>query len=75
MNTTKSCLYTVGFHGQKLKEIKELTNIPKGTMPFCYLGIPIVAKKLKVSCFDCFLNKIFAYISTWTTLHFYMLEL
>ncbi|XP_022880540.1 uncharacterized protein LOC111397792 [Olea europaea var. sylvestris] len=47
MNTLKSSLFTAGIHGQELEEIQALTNIPKVTMPFRYLGIPLASVKLK----------------------------
>ncbi|XP_022849878.1 uncharacterized protein LOC111371966 [Olea europaea var. sylvestris] len=53
-------------HGQELEEIFELTNMSKGTMPFRYLGIPLAAKKLKISSYDSLLNKNTAYFFGWS---------
>lgn len=46
VNVLKSTLYTAGIGG--LEEIQALTQIPRGSMPFWYLGIPLAAEKLKV---------------------------
>ncbi|XP_022860183.1 uncharacterized protein LOC111380779 [Olea europaea var. sylvestris] len=67
INVGKSCLYTAGIHGQELEDILALTNLPVGTMPFQYLGIPLAAEKLKVSSYDSFTNKISTYIGAWST--------
>ncbi|XP_022874142.1 uncharacterized protein LOC111392962 [Olea europaea var. sylvestris] len=47
MNILTSSLYTVGIHGQELDDSLELTNFPKGTMPFRYLDIPLALEKFK----------------------------
>ncbi|XP_022857247.1 uncharacterized protein LOC111378307 [Olea europaea var. sylvestris] len=65
MNTLKSSLYTAKIYGYELDNIMEVTNIPKGTMPFRYLGIPLASEKLKVSCYALFLDKIADYIRAW----------
>ena len=66
-NVSKSSLYTAGITGTELEEIKALTNIPTGTMPFRYLGIPLAAEKLKVNFYAPFIDKIAAYINAWTS--------
>lgn len=65
-NTLKSNLYTAGIYGQDLDDIQILTNIPVGTMPFRYLGIPLAAERLTVMHYAPFLDKIAAYINSWT---------
>lgn len=66
MNNLKSSLFTAGIFGHDLEDIQDVINIPRGTMPFRYLGIPLAAEKLKVSCYAPFLDKIATYISSWT---------
>ncbi|XP_022867239.1 uncharacterized protein LOC111386969 [Olea europaea var. sylvestris] len=65
INTLKSSLYTTGIYGFELQRIVELSNFSKGTMPFCYFGIPLASEKLKVSSYAPFLDKIAAYIGAW----------
>ncbi|XP_022897681.1 uncharacterized protein LOC111411376 [Olea europaea var. sylvestris] len=65
LNILKSSLYTAGIHGQLLEDILELTNVPRGSMPFRYLGIPLASGKLKISCYASFLDKITTYIGAW----------
>ncbi|XP_022889220.1 uncharacterized protein LOC111404680 [Olea europaea var. sylvestris] len=65
LNILKSNLYTVGIYGQPLEDILQLTNIPKGSMSFRYLGISLASRKLKVSCYAPFLEKITTYIGAW----------
>lgn len=52
LNVDKSSLYMAGVHGLKLENIYGLTKMPKGSMPFRYLGIHLVAKKPKISSYD-----------------------
>ncbi|KAI3450765.1 hypothetical protein Pfo_007430 [Paulownia fortunei] len=66
INVLKSSIYTAGITGQQLDEIQELTNIPRGSMPFRYLGIPLAAEKLKVMHYAPFIDKIAALINAWT---------
>ncbi|XP_022873084.1 uncharacterized protein LOC111392029 [Olea europaea var. sylvestris] len=65
LNILKSSLYTTGIHGQLLEDILQLTNVPRDSMPFRYLGIPLALGKLKVSCYAPFLDKITTYIGAW----------
>lgn len=67
MNANKSNIFTAGIQGQDLDEIQELVNMPRGSMPFRYLGIPLAAEKLKVNHYAPFLDKIAAYIHAWTS--------
>ncbi|KAK6162199.1 hypothetical protein DH2020_002040 [Rehmannia glutinosa] len=46
-NLNKSSLYIAGINGQKLVDIHRIVNMPIGSMPFKYLGIPLAAEKLK----------------------------
>lgn len=62
MNVHKSKLYAVDVHGQKLEDIHLLTNMPRDSTPFHYLGIPLAMVKLKISSYDSFINKITAYV-------------
>ncbi|KAI3451323.1 hypothetical protein Pfo_007988 [Paulownia fortunei] len=67
VNTLKPSIYTAGIVGCQLKEIQTLLNIPQGTMPFRYLGIPLASQKLKVMHFALFIDKIATYINAWTS--------
>ncbi|XP_022865360.1 uncharacterized protein LOC111385213 [Olea europaea var. sylvestris] len=67
INVGKSCIYTAGIHGQELEDILAFSHLTIGTMPCRYLGIPLAAKKLKVSLYDSFTNKISSYIGTCLT--------
>ncbi|XP_022870493.1 uncharacterized protein LOC111389759 [Olea europaea var. sylvestris] len=67
LNILKSSLFTAGVHGQILDDIMELTCVPRGSMPFRYLGIPLALDKLKVSGYAPFLDKITSYIGAWNS--------
>ncbi|XP_022897683.1 uncharacterized protein LOC111411379 [Olea europaea var. sylvestris] len=49
MNILKFSLYKTRIHGRELDDILELTNFPKDTMPFYYLGIPLALENPKGS--------------------------
>lgn len=55
MLTSLACI-PQEFMTREFKDILALTNKPKGTMPFRYLGIPPAVEKLKVSSYDSFIN-------------------
>ncbi|KAI3463758.1 hypothetical protein Pfo_020421 [Paulownia fortunei] len=74
-NVSKSSLYTTGIMGTELEEIKALTNISTGIMPFRYLGISLVAEKLKVNFYAPFIDKIAAYINAWTRVECFWLSI
>ncbi|XP_074318450.1 uncharacterized protein LOC141655262 [Silene latifolia] len=46
MNRGKSCLYGNGITSEDFKELIHLAGIPAGKLPFRYLGVPIIAKRL-----------------------------
>ncbi|KAK6121511.1 hypothetical protein DH2020_044741 [Rehmannia glutinosa] len=54
-----------GIVGQKLVEIHRLVNMPIGSMPFKYLGIPLAAGKLKVVHYASLVEKVASYINAW----------
>ncbi|XP_022861876.1 uncharacterized protein LOC111382204 [Olea europaea var. sylvestris] len=66
MNASKSSMFTTSIHGNDLEGIEALTNIPIGSLSFRYLGIPIAARKLKISSYNVLFNKLSAYICAWT---------
>ncbi|XP_022876983.1 uncharacterized protein LOC111395221 [Olea europaea var. sylvestris] len=66
INVDKSNLYMAGVYGQEMEDILEIASIPKGCMPFRYLGILLAAKRLKINTYDALINKIIAYIGVWS---------
>lgn len=66
MKVNESNLYTTGVYGQESEDILQLTKMPKGSMPFRYLRIPLATGKLKISSHDSLINKITSYIGAWT---------
>ncbi|XP_074288550.1 uncharacterized protein LOC141613705 [Silene latifolia] len=51
MNCSKSCIYGNGIASEEFQEISQIAGIPEGKLPFRYLGVPIIAKRLAAS--DC----------------------
>ncbi|CAA3017425.1 Hypothetical predicted protein [Olea europaea subsp. europaea] len=66
MNIDESNLYIVGVHAEDMEMIHGIVKIPKGSMPFRYLGIPLATERLKISTYDTFLDKITAHIGAWS---------
>lgn len=56
-NLLKSDLYFAGIDAAHMEDIREITGLSFGTMPFCYLGVPIAAHVLQFSHFGTFLKK------------------
>jgi len=67
VNVLKSCIFTAGVSNPDLELIMGLANFPKGSMPLRYLGVPLVAEKLKVMYYSPLLVKIAASISAWSS--------
>lgn len=65
-NILKSNLYTTGIFGLNFELIQSTTGIPIGSMPFRYLGVPLTVVHLKVMHYAPFMDKIAAYINSWT---------
>jgi len=64
-NLLKSSLFTAGVYGEELIQLRQLTGIPVGAMPFRYLGVPLVAQRLQADHFTPFVDKITMYINSW----------
>ncbi|XP_019189205.1 PREDICTED: uncharacterized protein LOC109183558 [Ipomoea nil] len=60
ISATKSKLFCAG-----VRDDLSFTRIPNGTLPVRYLGVPLDAQKLKVSCYTPLFDSINKYISAW----------
>ncbi|KAH6778735.1 hypothetical protein C2S52_009972 [Perilla frutescens var. hirtella] len=67
VNSEKSSLFSSGIFGDDMEAIKSLVGCPVGTFPVRYLGIPLNSQKLNVVQYAPLLDRITAYISSWTT--------
>ena len=47
-NLIKSILFTAGVYGEELVQLRQLTGIPVGAMPFRYLGVPLATQRLQL---------------------------
>ena len=66
-NLDKSNLYFCGVDSCSLSEILEMTQIPLGSIPFKYLGVPLAARKLSYSECNPLIEKIVGRIKSWAS--------
>ncbi|XP_070018366.1 uncharacterized protein [Nicotiana sylvestris] len=64
-NDRKSNVYSANMDRQCLENICEITGYKKGTMPFMYLGVPIVSRKLKAIDCEILVEKLSTRIHSW----------
>ena len=57
-NLAKSYAYYTGIPLLVRQDISTKVGIPKGTLPFRYLGVPVVSKKLKAGNYALLIQKI-----------------
>jgi len=57
-NMGKSSVFTAGLQGEDLQDILSITGFQRGSMPFRYLGLPLVAQKLRMSFYAPLIDKI-----------------
>ena len=48
-NPLKTSVYCSGMEARDIKRIVEMTGFQEGKVPFTYLGVPIIPKKLKAA--------------------------
>ncbi|KAK6123842.1 hypothetical protein DH2020_042409 [Rehmannia glutinosa] len=68
MNVLKSNIFIAGINVRDTGQILSLSHLSRGSMPFRYLGIPLVAERLKVAHFEELTKKIRTYIDGWSAL-------
>jgi hypothetical protein len=62
----KSSLYMAGVGEEDKAEMMRITSFPHGSMPFCYLEVPIAAERLKIVHFLDLLEGIKTSIRAWS---------
>lgn len=68
-NAAKSNIYGVNMTSQCVDDVCELTGYQKGALPFRYLGVPILARRIsKIDC-ETLLNKMTAKVQSWGSRH------
>ncbi|KAH0715189.1 hypothetical protein KY284_008094 [Solanum tuberosum] len=65
-NTDKSSLYIDGVNDHTKHKLLEELSYNKGTIPFRYLGVPLVLEKLSVNQFMPLIEKITAKVTCWS---------
>ena len=65
-NLDKSCIYFCGLSVQDQEAIQELLPIPKGQLPFRYLGVPLSSRKLSFHNCKPLLEKVQPRVSNWS---------
>ncbi|XP_060210411.1 uncharacterized protein LOC132637318 [Lycium barbarum] len=65
VNLSKSSIYFGGVDNTELGNTEQLLGIEHGQLPFKYLGIPLVTKKLSILQWQPLIQKIVARISSW----------
>ena len=67
INWSKSAIYIAGLSEDSKAYVLDAIGVPKGQLPFRYLGFPLLAKRLSVH--DCLpiVDKITASIMHWTS--------
>lgn len=63
----KSTAYFGGVPDTELAELQMALPIPKGSMPFKYLGVPLSSKKLNINQCRPLVEKVVNRIKGWTT--------
>lgn len=64
-NKTKSSIYFGGLDPLKEQELVQVAEIPKGILPFRYLGVPLTSKKLHIKHHEPLVEKILSRITSW----------
>ncbi|CAK8579589.1 unnamed protein product [Lathyrus sativus] len=67
MNPNKCRIYFRGLDKEKRKVLKEMSDFQEGTLPFRYLGIPLVGRKLNITHFMPLVDRIVARIHHWSS--------
>lgn len=66
-NTNKSSIYFGGVTNGVQEQILQLLGFSKGELPFKYLGVPLISKRLTIMQCQPLLDKIMGRITSWTT--------
>jgi hypothetical protein len=64
-NALKSSLYMAGVGKEDKVEMMRIAGFPYGSMLFCYLGVPIATKRLKIVYFSDLLEAVKNSIGAW----------
>lgn len=64
-NVLKSNLFAAGVSEQVRIDLLQITGFQAGVFSFRYLGIPLASNKLKISDYDCLLEKLNSKVQAW----------
>lgn len=62
----KTSMFTAGLKQHEIDQIKAATGLASGTLPVCYLGVPLCTKKLSISHCAPLIQKIKSKFMSWT---------
>ncbi|KAL2235300.1 UNVERIFIED_CONTAM: hypothetical protein Sindi_1262200 [Sesamum indicum] len=65
VNTSKSCIFTVGVRNEELDEILARTEFARGEMRIRYLGIPLASQRLSVNKYSPLVGQVAKCILKW----------
>ena len=69
INSIKSTVYAVGVHEDVEARILEAIRVPKGELPFRYLGVPLSSKRLSIADCEQLADKMTNRIKSWQAKH------
>lgn len=64
-NQLKSCIYFGGVQPAVKQETLHMTSMTEGELPFRYLGLPLVAKKLSITQYQPLIQRILSRMEGW----------
>ncbi|XP_019085419.1 PREDICTED: uncharacterized protein LOC104715049 [Camelina sativa] len=69
INLQKTCLYLDGDNRDTISQLASAHNLTYGSLPFRYLGVPLLTHKLTASDYQPLIDKVKGRISSWTNRH------
>lgn len=69
INMSKSCLYLDGNNRGLISDLSSRHNLTHGSLPFRYLGVPLIPSKLSASDYQPLIDKVKGRISAWMNRH------
>jgi len=64
-NPDKSLVFCAGLTDRGKQDVLNLLQMSEGTLPVCYLGVPLITKRLSAVDCDSLVNKITTRINSW----------
>lgn len=67
ISVDKSCFFPSGLTDEETDSITTASGIPAGSLPICYLGLPLNSRKLSMANCEPMLQQIRSKINAWTS--------